>query len=251
MEPDVLLKMVKEFQKNPDVFVVGSRVSPDKCSELESQYWETQNHFRVLESRVISSSIVVAPCYAFRRDLIQNYPEDCVADDIYISFLTNTMGKKTIYLNEALTHEGRTPRTIEELITHKFRKANAYITELLRFIYLLPRMNGKWKMIYLTKLLQVVIIPWILVFFALGSISLFLSGEGTAKVVAFSFVFLALSLYSCHVIVKRNLESAAGKKFKKRTSLILFLLTNLVLFMASITYPFYTQTSNYRKVNNG
>ncbi|MBI5233406.1 MAG: glycosyltransferase [Deltaproteobacteria bacterium] len=248
LNPDVLAMMVKGFCSNPEATLIGACVYPDKSNSLDQQYWETQNWFRIIESRVISSSIVVAPCYAFRRGLITAFPEDCVADDIYISFLNNTMGRKTIYLEGALAYEGRNPAGIDQMITHKFRKANAYITELLRFLYLIPRMEGKWKMIYLTKLLQVVVVPWLFLFFAMGSLSFLLSGPGTVQIVVFSMTFLFVSFLACHFIVKKNVRTMKGNRYKKRFSASIFMLTNLILILAGITYPFYIQNSNYNKV---
>jgi len=250
MKSDSLLKIVREFQDNQDVSLVGARVSPLDPGGIEGQYWETQNWLRIIESKVVSSSIVVAPCYAFRSALFWRFPDDCVADDIFISFFVNFAGKKTVYLEDALVYEGRTSQTIEQFITHKFRKANAYLTELLRFFYLLPKADGKRKTIYLTKVLQVAVIPWILVFFFLASISFLLSGMGTVQVVLFAIIFLGISLATAHILVRKGIRSAHQKNIRTYSSILIFLIVNLILIMAGITYPFLIQTSRYPKIDH-
>ena len=204
----------------------------------------------MIESKVISTSIVVGPCYAFRREHLDKYPEDCVADDVYVSFLANASGKRGIYMESAVAYETRAPKTIEQMVTHKFRKANAYITELLRFSYHLPKMNNKWKVIYLTKVLQLIIIPWVLLFFLIGSISLLFNGPGAINLVVGSFIFLMSTLFITHMLVKGKVKFVVNTKFKKRSSLVIFTITNIVLCLASITYPFYTQTSNFKKIDS-
>ena len=71
--------------------------------------------------------MVIACCYAFRRGLLDRFPEDVVADDVYVAALANTLGHRTTYCAKALVEELRTPQTLPELFTHKFRKSNAVL----------------------------------------------------------------------------------------------------------------------------
>ena len=247
LNKNVVKEFIKVFQSDPQTGVVGARVVPKNCSKLEARYWDDQNILRILESEVHSSSIVIAPCYAFRRDLLLFFPHDCIADDIYISFLANSRGYKVKYIPSAVVYETRTPKNLHDLITHKFRKGNAYEIELLRFLYTMPRMQPRWKLIFLTKFLQVIIMPWILTFFALSSISLILSGSAYLKIVLFNTILLFLSL-----VVTSFLMSQKRKRFAKGKSkgpnLSIFLVTNFILLLNGLTFPFYHQTSNYPKV---
>ncbi|MFX0134492.1 MAG: glycosyltransferase [Candidatus Hodarchaeota archaeon] len=247
---DILIRMVKLFESDENISVVGAHVIPQNCMELEAQYWSDQNYIRILESKVHSSSIVIAPCYGFKRDLIEKFPEDCIADDIYISFLSNSVGKKSKYEQNAIAYETRTPSNIEDLLNHKFRKGNAYIIELLRFLYLLPKMLPRWRLIYLTKFLQVVLIPWIIPFFILSSISLLLSGIEYLKIVAFSFIFLLISLLITRWFFSRGSMSNLNGGYKKRSLLTLFIITNFILLLNGLTYMFYNQTSCYHKIKS-
>lgn len=247
LEEDVLKRIVYGFQQDPEVGVIGAQVIPKNCSKLETQYWDDQNVLRILESKVHSSSIVIAPCYAFRRNLLLFFPGDCVADDIYISFLANSRGYKVKYFQDAIVYETRTPANLNELITHKFRKGNAYQIELLRYLYTLPNMLPRWKLIFLTKFLQIIIMPWVLIFYAVSSLSLILSGIVYLKIVVVSVGILFISLVLTSLLMKqqrRKIETIKGKK----PILSLFLITNFILLINGLSFPFYKQSSKYPKV---
>lgn len=246
----VILELIKIFNCDSDVAVVGAHVIPGAAFELEEQFWSEQNRLRFLESEVHSSSIVAAPCYAFKRELLAVFPKDCIADDIYISYLANVEGKKSKYAESALVYETRIPQTLEEFLRHKFRKGNAYMIELLRFFYQLPRMQPYWKMIFLTKFLHVVVMPWIIPFFILCSISMLLSTAGLAKVVVFSYVFLAVSLLITHCLMAHGRKDLNAKKRSLSKTMTCFLIMNFILFLNGISYSFYRQTSNYQKLKN-
>jgi poly-beta-1,6-N-acetyl-D-glucosamine synthase len=169
---DVLLEIAKEFRADEQVGVVGAFVIPKNCCREEAQYWTTQNKARVLESQAYSSSIVIAPCFAFRRGIVSSFPDDVVADDIYTAFEATVKGYRVVYCKNAVAFETRTPTTMSQLVKHKFRKTNAYITEVLRFLYHLPKLNAFWRIIFLTRTLQVVGQGWFLLLFLLLTISL-------------------------------------------------------------------------------
>ena len=166
-----------------------------------------------------------------------------------ISFLANSQRHKVKYIANAVVHETRTPTTLNQLITHKFRKGNAYQIELLRFIYTLPRMLPRWRLIFLTHFLQVIIMPWVLVFFALCSISLLLSGAIYLNVVGFNFILLFISLVITSFLMSRNRKKFSPRK-TKRSILPVFLVTNFILLINGLTFPFYNQTSRYPKIES-
>ena len=165
LSEDILVLFCLAFQADEKVHLVGANVSPLSTIQMEDYFWRDQNIIRTLESKVYTSSIVVAPCYAFRPSLLEQFPKDCVADDIYISFKANTENYLTKYIVEAEGKETRTPNDLGEFFVHKFRKGNAYLIELFRFFYLLPHMTGWWKTIYITKFFQLAIMPWAVPFF--------------------------------------------------------------------------------------
>ncbi len=247
--PDVFTKIANEFNSDEKVSVVGANISPQNCIPIEENYWRVQNYLRLLESAVYTSSIVVAPCYAFKTDVVKEFPEDCVADDVYVAFKGNTDGHITRYIETANGSEIRTPATFSDFFRHKYRKGNAYLRELLRFLYRLPQMEGWWKIMYLTKILQFIIVPWVLPYFLLSTISLALNGWGFFKMALFGFILLFISFLITSIMMSKVRSTYSDdNKSPKRPSLKLFIISNLILVLVGLSYPFYKQTSNYRKI---
>lgn len=334
LAPDVLRVIVNEFNSDPRIAVVGANISPQNSMSIEVNYWQDQNLLRIIESNVFTSSIIVAPCYAYKASLIDKFPDDCVADDIFVAFKANTEGYLVKYSEFATGNENRVPDTFSEYFRHKFRKGNAYLIELFRIFYRLPYMSGWWKVIYLTKVLQLAIIPWILPYFLLSTMSLAFSGWGLFQVAIFGIVsifgslivtsfmmkkgrakylnisyrqhgkYSALlkvtigslilgifclsymfhkqingflhssisqplsewglleytlcgitllfgSLILCFIVVKElKSRDSSDVRYKKRHTLIHFVINNIIMILVGLSYPFYKQTSNYQKVGN-
>lgn len=249
LSPDVLIKFVNEFNSDNRIAVVGANILPQNCIPIEENYWRDQNLIRILESIVYTSSIVIAPCYAYKKFLIDKFPEDCIADDVYIAFKANTEGYLTKFLEDATGTEVRAPGTFEDFFKHKFRKGNAYLLELFRYFYRLPYMSGWWKTIYLTKVLQLAVIPWVLPYFLLSTISLAFSGWGLFQIALFGFTFLFSSfILAMFIMRKARRKYSRGIKFKFQSALLPFIMSNLILIIVGLSYPFYKQTSSYGKI---
>jgi cellulose synthase/poly-beta-1,6-N-acetylglucosamine synthase-like glycosyltransferase len=251
--PDVLNEFVNEFNSDKRVAVVGANISPKDCLPIEERYWYDHNLLRILESMVYTSTIVVAPCYAFKSSLIEKFPEDCVADDIYIAFKANTEGYLTKYVASVKGFEIRTPSTFQDLFRHKFRKGNAFLIEIFRFFYRLPNMSGWWKTIFLTKFLQLAVMPWVLPYFLVSSMSLSFSGWGLGQVVLFGFIFLGIFFVTTSILMDKGRTIYLNtNKANKRFGFILlpFIVSNLILILVGLSYPFYRQSSSYTKIGN-
>ena len=234
---------------DPKIAVVGAYVMP-RGSKLEKEYWQEQNQLRIIESKVYSSSIVIAPCYAFRKRLIGKFPDDCVADDVYISFYAQSKDFLVKYDSRVLVYETRVPKNIAEFFTHKFRKANAMISELLRFMYLSNRFNIRSRIIYLSKFFQVIILPWVLILFLAISVNLFIINDPYRIAVGLVFIFLLISVLVATSLFNQKVFSIDKPIFpKKGINLKIFFFTNLILFFAIFTHIFYNQTSSYEKIN--
>ena len=251
LSEDVLTLFCLAFQNNENVGVVGANISPLAGMQMEDYFWRDQNIIRTLESKVCTASIVVAPCYAFRPYLLEQFPKDCVADDIYISFKANTENYLTKYITEAQGQETRTPNDLGEFFVHKFRKGNAYLIELFRFFYLLPHMTGWWKIIYLTKFFQLAIMPWVVPFFLLSTISLALSGLSLFQISFFGLLALLGGFMATFHLLKRERRKyyTDGESFQL-PNLNLFILSNIILIVVGISYPFYKQNSSYNKIGS-
>lgn len=248
LEKDVLLRFSAEFKRSPETAVVGANISPQTRLELERDYWRDHNCMRIIESSVYTASIVVAPCYAYRASLLAQFPDDCIADDIYIAFKANTAGYRVKYARSIRGIETRTPSNFADFFRHKFRKGNAFLAEILRFLYQLPYMTGWWKMIYLTKLLQLAILPWLLPYFILSSISLALSGWGLSQIVIWGLLFLLGFFVVTSYMMKKCVKEYLAEEKPRNYDISPFLVGNLILVLVGITYPFYRQNSCYSKI---
>jgi cellulose synthase/poly-beta-1,6-N-acetylglucosamine synthase-like glycosyltransferase len=249
LAPDALIWIVREFSKDPRIGVVGAYVEPVQAIPLELKYWNYQNIMRWLESNISSSSIVVGPCYAFLPRIMSAIPEDCSADDVFACFQANALGYTSKYPFEAKAFEFRTPSTVWEYLNHKFRKGNGYIVELLRFLYLFPTYQTKWKIVYLTKFLQVIIMPFLLIWFGLISANLSLISLSHFFGVLGVWLFLLINV----AITSRLLRDFFERRYQRTISgglIESFLYNNFVLFFSVISYFFYFQDSRPVKINH-
>ncbi len=254
LEPDALEWIVAEFGVSPDVWVVGAYCRPgDDAYRIDQYYWDAQNKARLVECRASTSSIVIAPCYAFRRELLDRFPEDVVADDIYIAFLANVHGKQSVYSRHACAVEQRNPRRLSEFLPHKYRKGNAFLRESLRFLYLLPEMNPLFKMMLLTRIAQQLVFPWALAWWLLlaGSLAT-LYPDPRYDVVGIATAGLILLF----ILTSRAFRSVElPEETPRKYSLFLiakgWVLTTLILLATGLSYPFYRQSSSYTRLDTG
>lgn len=148
MQPGCIRIIVDEFD-NPGVAVVGACSVPHKAVFLDPLCWRISNYIRCLQSRICTAPWVIATCYAFRKDLLSEYPNDVIADDAYFALWANFKGYKTVYTNKTVVREVRNPTSWREWFTHKHRKANALLREFTRFSYLMPYARPGWKTIFM------------------------------------------------------------------------------------------------------
>lgn len=243
MSNDSLLKIADIMVNNSDVGVVGGFVKPVTELNWERAHWEQQNQLRLIESDRLSASVVVAACYAFRRDLVDCFPGDVVADDVYVPMNASVQKFRTIYTDSILVHETRAANTTLQLIKHKFRKINANLKESKRFIGSLSGMVFPWNVIYFTRLLQLFLMPWLLVLYTLMFI--FNLREMVMHVII-QFIISCISFWFLNRTIKKEF------KFKTESSAIsnisVALLMNFLLIISHIVYPFYRQSSSYQKI---
>jgi len=245
MEPQSLVELVKDFQSSDDVGVVGAFVSPLDTSKGDRRYWDTQNKGRLMESSVHSSSIVVGVCMAFKRGVIDCFPGDVLADDFFLPFEANIKGYKSLYSNHAITFENRAPSSFWEMVRHKFNKSNAYLKELFRFLYKAQEMDSRWQVIYFTKILQMFILPWLLIFLLMLTCALIFLKN--IELIIYVLIFGGISLLITHFIMKRiSIPLEEPKSQGLLFTICVFLTTVFVLLATGISFPFYNQAEHYQ-----
>lgn len=148
MQPDCIRILMNEF-KNPDVAVVGACSVPSKAIFLDPICWRVSNFIRCWQSRICTAPWVIATCYAFRKNLLKEYPDDVIADDAYFALWANFKGYKTVYTDKTIVKEVRNPTSWKNFVTHKHRKANALLREFTRFSYLMPYAKAGWKVLFI------------------------------------------------------------------------------------------------------
>lgn len=252
LEKDALKWLAAEFEADPQLNVLGAYCVPQRPIDIEYYYWNSQNRARLIESDAGMSSIVVAPCYGFRRDLLDEFPQDVIADDIYIAFQASSRGYKTKYARKVLVTEIRTPVNYGQFFSHKYRKANAFLRESLRFMYLLGEISGLCKTMLLTRLAQQLLYPWALILWiAIGGS---LAGLERFDVLFTGILFLMLLLLITSVLfkwVRVPLKTPlTNQEYGLRTTLQAYVSISAILLITGLTYPFYEQDCVYRRLGN-
>lgn len=218
--------------------LAGIKVMPNSTIKEEVYFWEQQNRLRLAESKYHSPLYVIAVCYGFKKGFITAFPEDVIADDIYLSLLAIQKGFRTAYTDQATAVELRCPSTFSALFRHKTRKTNAFLRELFRFFPVFFVSPIRWQIIFYTRAMQVLIGPFLL--FALGVILIYVSLTSLTGILPFLTIS---SLILVYLIIRPASVSGLFKKIK------MFLFIHLVLIYTLFTYPFYNQTSNYKKTS--
>lgn len=249
--PDALVRTVFLLEENESAGVVGGWTRPRESTDglhAESGYWDKQNRLRYLETEAFSSSIVVAPFYAFRRSMMRAFPPDCVADDVYVSFVAHGAGLRVIYAPEIPVLELRQPATLRELFLHKLRKADAYAKEIVRFT---PRMVLRGPALFFFaafRLFQFTCLPAATIGFAASSIDLLLARH-------FGLVGGGLVLFGLLILMaSASMSPPPGhtrgglRLISLRDSILIFGLMLIVLNLNIFLYPFRRQGSSYSRI---
>jgi biofilm PGA synthesis N-glycosyltransferase PgaC len=246
LDPAALMAMAAEFAAAPDIGVVGAYCRPGAGIELDRYFWSAHNRARFMESDVGAASIVIAVCYGFRRQLLQLFPEDVIADDIYVSFLAHAQGCRVVYSRACQAVELRGPETLQDFLAHKFRKSNGFLRESLRFLYRLPDMRGISQLMFVTRVAQQLLLPWaLLLWLMLGGALISL---GAAPVLAGGTVFV-LSCLAFTSWMFSSVELPDGSH-SYSLSIVMqgWILTNVLLLATGVTYPFFRQTSSFARL---
>jgi len=248
--PSALRELAETFRANPDVGLIGAWTIPDdpEAPRAELAYWDKENRLRYLESLTYSASIILAPFYSFRSDLIERYPDDCIADDVYASWACHLSEQRVLYHHQIEARECRQPRTLRDLFVHKSRKANAYTIELLRVLYLLPTMGKRLKLIYLYKIFQFFYLPWIPIVFAGEVLLQHLRGNDQLLAISAAAFLLGLGVTSASLRPPPNRTRGGIRLTSILPTIQVLLLLNTVLIWNFFRFPFRRQDSSYRRL---
>lgn len=252
---DGVVRAIKYLKLNTNVSLVGAWTKPPAHSHLlnaEHAYWDKQNRLRFLETNVFTSSIVVAPFYAFKRNCIDYFPTDCVADDVHIAMVAHQSQNRVIYAHDIVVIELRQPGSFTELFRHKLRKAHAYTTELLRVLYRLPYMGKRAKFLYGFKLYQFFYLPWALIAWGISILNLIFFQNDLTTVILSCLALAGITIFSSLLLKPAPSHSRGGfHLFSILISVYVLAAMNIILIANFMIFPFWRQNSNYRKVTGG
>ncbi len=231
------LHVIVSYLAHKNVGVVGISSEPEECRKEEQYFWGQQNRLRLAESKFYSPLYVIATCYGFRRDLLSHFPEDVIADDIFISFYAVKKGYRSLYTDDSRVIELRNPTTLRGLFQHKIRKTNAFLIELKRYFFSFLQADAAWQLIFYTHFFQILLAPFLapLLFFILIYVAL----TSITKLLP----LISLGILICTYLLIRP-EALKGLFMKLKTITLL----HAVLYYCIITFPFYRQNSSYKKV---
>jgi cellulose synthase/poly-beta-1,6-N-acetylglucosamine synthase-like glycosyltransferase len=156
LPPDAVERLLRFADESTGV--VGARVMPDDAHPIESLHWKLSDRLRELESRRGSAGLVTAPCYLVRRRLIADLPSNTVADDVHVAFRSMEAGLRVVRAPVDVL-ELRSPCSVRDLLSHKFRKGDAYLREIFRFLPRSHRMPGAIRAIFLWRAALLTIVP--------------------------------------------------------------------------------------------
>lgn len=237
LDKNSLLVVAAQFQ-DQKLGVVGLKTTPSQTLSEEEYFWEQQNRLRIAESKYHSPLYIIAVCYAFRNGILEKFPEDVIADDIYTSFLAIKKGYQVCYTDLATAQELRCPTSYKALFYHKIRKTNAFIKEIFRFFFPFIHTPLRWKIIFYTRTAQVLIGPLFLI--SLGLIFSYVAFTSITWILP-SLTILTLTI--TYLFIRPMALIGMFNKIR------MFLFIQIILLYTLFTYFFYQQTSNYKKTS--
>jgi cellulose synthase/poly-beta-1,6-N-acetylglucosamine synthase-like glycosyltransferase len=228
LEPKTLEWMLDVAAADARVAVVGSYVRPAAAHALESLHWSTTDWLRARESDRGSAGIVAAPCYLAHREFLAHMPDDTLADDVHVTCRAMLAGRRIGHAGDAAVVELRSPRTLRALIRHKYRKADAYLREIVRFLPEVRRMPRPMRTIFLWRAALLTLVP------LLGVIG----GTAAIAVIATSFEWIVgVAMMTMLLFVIRPARGFA-----------LAALLAAVSAAALLTHPFSRQQASFPKI---
>ena len=242
LHPATLTTLLEVAAADESVGAVGVAVCPaESCHWLERVHWRISNRVRQLEGLAGCASLVTAPGYLVRRELVARLPADVEADDVHVALTAGLSGCRVGFADTPVV-ELRAPRTLPELFGHKLRKTRGYLREIFRFLPALPRMPETARAVFAWRALQLIVLPWTA---ALAAGALLLTAAGApAAALAAAGMGVAAAL-----LVGAGAGAGGARAALGALALALFLVP--VCMAALVVYPFARRTACFPRVGAG
>jgi cellulose synthase/poly-beta-1,6-N-acetylglucosamine synthase-like glycosyltransferase len=231
---DTLGTLMRAAQADASVGVVGVPAMPLEAHPLDTCHWRLSNWIRRIEHRTGTTGLVVASGYLFRRSLVERFPDDTLADDVYVACRGAASGTRVAFV-DVETIELRAAITGLDWFRHKVRRTRGYLREVFRFLPDVSRMAR--PEIFLWRAAALTLGP------AIGAASIALAIAGGGIEIVVSAAGLALLAAACPPNLARANRMAAALP-----AVTLPFWTLAIATSALVTYPFVRQTAQHRKV---
>jgi biofilm PGA synthesis N-glycosyltransferase PgaC len=235
LELDTIDRLLAVVANDPRIGVAGVRVRPTAAHALESLHWRATDWLRARESDRGSAAIVAAPCYLAHRDFLAHLPDDTLADDVHVACRAMRAGRRVGHA-DATVLELRSPRTLSALLRHKYRKADAYLREIVRFLPEAGRIPKPMRAIFLWRAALLTVVPLL---GTLGSAALAVS-IATHTAVSLESIAWAALIAALLLVVPQTRKLARGCAL----AAVLAAVSAAALF----TYPFSRQVASFPKI---
>jgi cellulose synthase/poly-beta-1,6-N-acetylglucosamine synthase-like glycosyltransferase len=157
---DALERLVSAAAADERWGAMGVLVTPSAAHPLEQLHWRLSDALRRREAQRGSAAIVTAPCYLVGPGIVDQFPDDTVADDVHVACRAMMAGRR-VGLVAVRAVELRSPRTLFALVRHKLRKADAYLREIVRFLPVAGRMPPPMRTVFLWRAALISVMPWL------------------------------------------------------------------------------------------
>ena len=182
-EKDALKKIVSNFSDANVGAATGRQVLLNPNQNLTTKFEKTYRGFfellRVGECSLDATPVFNGPLMAFRLELLEEIPEDTIADDSHLAVQIREKGFRTVYDPDAVFYE-YAPPTFRSRLSQKLRRGQGLVQMFLRqWRMLFNRKYGKFGMIVFPAefFMHVVSPTMVLAFLVLSAYSLFLMGN--------------------------------------------------------------------------
>lgn len=202
MPQDTLRALLSDALQNDAIGVVGSPVVPQDAHPAEQMHWRLANWMREREWNLGSASMVVGPCYAFRRNLIPELPTNVDNDDVYITWRAGSLGL-AIGLTGPVVVEVRAPTTVNQLFVHKARRGIGLVKEVFRFVKETPHMSRPLRVAFLFRVALIALAPAILTSLVI------VLGTWLSLMPSVWLAVIAAAIATCMVVVGRSAIDSA------------------------------------------
>lgn len=158
MPGDTLKRLVDAAEGDPRIGVVGTPVRPGGGHPLDGWHWRLSNGIRRAEARFGTAGLVAAPCYLFRRSLIDAFPADATADDVHAACAAAAAGARVAFV-DADVREIRVSTSGAGWYRQKIRRTVGYLREVMRFLPVTGRMPGASRAVFLWRASALTLAP--------------------------------------------------------------------------------------------